>query len=191
MNSSSVQVPAQDATNKNASLSWRVFWNTVANYFGKLVTLGVGFLLTPFLVHSLGPSTYGLWVLVGSVVAYGALLDFGIAAAITKYVAEYRANYDTQQVHSLIATVTVMYLALGMLVIVIAVPIAIVFPVVFNVPPAQRNEATWLVILSSVAVGIAIPCTTTNAILRGLQRFDFINLLGVVGTLLSAASTVL
>src|SRR5829696_5355969 len=88
----------------------RVVWNTLSNYVGKVITLGTGFLLTPFLVHTVGASTYGLWALVGSMTAYGALLDFGIAAAITKYIAEYRAKNEMQDAKAFIATAFLMYL---------------------------------------------------------------------------------
>lgn len=181
----------QAEAKKNEQLTWRVFSNTLSNYAGKIVTLGVGFFLTPFLVHQLGPATYGLWILVGSVVAYGALLDLGIAAAITKYIAEHRARSEPEQAQALVSTAVTLYVALGALVIVLSVILAPVFPLIFNVSPAQQSEAFWLVLLSGVAVGIAIPCTTSSAILRGLHRFDLTNLLGVIGTVLSLAATVL
>lgn len=184
------KIKAQDKE-QNSGLVWRAFWNTASNYAGKIITLGTGFLLTPWLVHWLGASTYGLWALVGSVVAYGSLLDFGIAAAITKYTAEYRAKNQTENAQALVATAFCLYLALGLVVIALGAILAYIFPFVFNVPIAQRAEATWLVLLSGIGVGIAVPCATPSAILRGLQRFDMLNVLGVTGTLLSASATVL
>lgn len=176
---------------KGAVLIWRVFWNTISNYVGKILVLGMGFFLTPFLVHWLGAGTYGLWALVGSIVAYGSLLDFGIATAITKFTAEYRAKNQTGDAQALVATAFLLYLALGLVVMLLSAGIAVVFPYIFNVPPEQRNEAMWLVLFSGIAVGIAIPCATPTAILRGLHRFDLLNAIGVVGTLLSMSTTVL
>ena len=56
--------------------------STLSNYAGQIVTTGVWFALTPFVLHRLGPTQYGLWALVASFVAYGQLLDFGIGAAV-------------------------------------------------------------------------------------------------------------
>ncbi len=72
---------------QNAVIGRRVLLSTISNYASKAFTLGIWFFLTPYLVHQLGDSAYGLFVLVGSVAAYGSLLDFGIAPAVTKYVA--------------------------------------------------------------------------------------------------------
>lgn len=193
MDSDNPRIPKQASKDraKGAVLIWRVFWNTVSNYLGKIITLSMGFLLTPFLLHWLGAGTYGLWALVGSVVAYGSLLDFGIAAAITKYTAEYRAKQRAQDAQALISTAFLLYLALGLVVMLLSMVIAAVFPYIFNVPPEQRNEAIWLVLFSGLGVGVAIPCATPTAILRGLQRFDLLNALGVVGSLLSVSATVL
>ena len=51
--------------------------STLSNYAGQIVTTGVWFALTPFVLHRLGPTQYGLWALVASFVAYGQLLDAG------------------------------------------------------------------------------------------------------------------
>src|SRR5207247_1724057 len=75
--------------------------NVISSYFSTLITLATGFLLTPFILHQLGASNFGLWMLIGSVVMYGSLLDFGIAGAVIRYVAEYRARGETEQARSL------------------------------------------------------------------------------------------
>src|SRR5665647_3043949 len=91
-------------SDKTQTIFRQVFINTLSNYGGKVVTLVVWFFLTPFMLSRIGQSVYGIWVLVGSLVSYGGLLDFGIANAITKYVAEYHARDDFEQARSLVAT---------------------------------------------------------------------------------------
>jgi O-antigen/teichoic acid export membrane protein len=164
--------------------------NTLSNYTRSFLKLGTWFILTPFILNQLGETIYGLWVLVGSVMAYGYLLDLGIADAITKYTAEYSAKGQIEKARGLIATALWLYTGLGILVIIISVIIAPLFPLLFNVAPAEQTTAVWLVLLSGIAVGITIPCTTTGAVLRGFQRFDLINLISVVAILLSAGATV-
>ena len=86
----------------DALIRRRVLWNTVANYVGKGITLLTWFFLTPYILTHLGPSMYGLWVLVGSIAAYGSLLDLGLAGALIKYVAEYRAREQHERAGRLI-----------------------------------------------------------------------------------------
>ena len=123
--------------------------------------------------------------------AYGSLLDFGIANAITKYVAEYQARGDFDQARSLIATALWLYTIVGLAAIILGAVFAPVFPYLFNVPIEQRLTFSWLVFLSGIGLGISLPGAAPIAVLRGLQRFDVINLISISGMLLFGGSTVL
>jgi O-antigen/teichoic acid export membrane protein len=176
---------------KDALICQRIFRNTISNYAGTLIALGTGFFLTPFILHRLGSSDFGLWALVGSVVVYGSLLDFGIAGAVIKYVAEYRAKGEIGQAQSLVATALRLYSAVGLVIIAVSAAVAPFFSELFNVLPDKRATVTWLVLLTGARIGISIPCTTAMAVLRGLQRYDIVNLVNIAGTILSAAATVI
>ena len=168
-----------------------VLLSSLSNYVGKIINLGVWFVLTPFILDQLGESLYGLWALVGSVVAYGFLFDFGINGALTKYVAEYRARGEGQMAHSIIATALWTNTGLGFLVILISVLFAPLFASIFNIASSAQQTATWLFLLTGIGVGLTIPGATVTAVLRGLQRFDLINLIGVTASLISAGATFL
>jgi len=162
----------------------------ISNYIGRFVGLGTWFLLTPFILDHLEPTLYGLWLLVGSVMAYGSLLDFGISSAITKYIAEFRAKQQYENAQQLLTTALVVYLALGSLVVVASIIIAPFFPQLFNIPPENQVTAICLVVLFGLRTGLAIPSNSTTAVLRGLERFDILNLIGVISTLLTAVAIV-
>jgi len=176
---------------KDAVIRQRILLSTAINFAGRFITFGTWFFLTPFVLGRLGASSYGLWVLVGSVVAYGSLLDLGVAGAVIKYVAEYHAKGEMKKGRSLVATALCLYSLLGLAVIALSVAIASVFPYLFNMPPDEDATATSLVLIMGVGIGISIPCVTPKAVLKGLQRFDLVGLLSVAGTLLSAAGIVL
>ncbi len=55
----------------------------------RVVALCINVFLTPFMLHTLGDTQYGLFVLISSFVTQGAILDLGIAPAVMKYVAEF------------------------------------------------------------------------------------------------------
>ena len=173
-----------------AQIPQRVLWSTVTNFVGKFITLGAGFLLTPFILHRLGSTTYGLWALIGSLVAYGSLLDLGIGGAVTKHIAEYLARDETERAHRLVATTLRLYAVLGLIAVVLSLAAAPILPRIFDMPTDQRATGSVLIVLMGVSVGISLPCTTSMAVLRGLQRYDVVNLINVAGTLLSVGATV-
>jgi O-antigen/teichoic acid export membrane protein len=169
----------------------QVLINTISNYAGKVVNLGLWFFLTPFILNRIGQSVYGMWILVGSLIGYGSLFDLGIANGVTKFVAEYHAKEDFEQASSLVATALRLYTILGLAAIILSAVFATILPDLFNVSPEQHVTFGWLVFISGIGLGISLPSATPIAVLRGLQRFDLINLIGICGTLLFAVSTVL
>ncbi len=177
--------------NKTEIIFRQVVINTISNYGGKIVTLGVWFFLTPFILNRLGQSIYGMWIMVGSLISYGSLLDFGIANAITKYVAEFQARGESEQARSLVATALWLYTIVGLVAILLGAIFAPIFPHLFNVPIEQHNTFSWLVFLSGIGLGVSLPGAAPIAVLRGLHRFDVINLISITGMLLLAGSTVL
>ncbi len=164
--------------------------STASNIVGQLFVLGTWFVVTPFIVHQLGATAYGLWVLVAAMVAYGNLLDLGIGAAVTRYVAELRPQGRFEEASALIATALRMYSAVGLAVAVATVPLAIVFPDLFDVAGPIRDDARWVVLLTGLAVSVKLPAATPYAVLRGLQRFDLANLISVLATAVQASSMV-
>lgn len=177
-------------SSEQQTMPHRVLRNSVSNYFGQFLARGLWFFLTPLLLHHLGADDYGLWVLIGSVVAYGSLLNLGMGGAVIKYVSEYHARGEMERARSLMATVLRMYTLLGGVVIAVTGLLAFILPHLFNLPAEQQSTARWLVLLMGVGVGISIPCSIPGAVLRGLQRYDIVSLISVIGALLSAAGMV-
>lgn len=176
--------------NKSTVIGARVLKGTVSNFIGKFISLATLFLLTPFMLHQLGDTAYGLWVLIGSVISYGSLLDIGIWGAIIKYVAEYRARGEYEQASQVFVTAFSLYGWLCLIILLLTWLVAPVFPVLFHVPEDQKGTATQLVILMGFGVGFSLPGMAPMAVLRGLQRFDIVNLIEVIATLFTALATV-
>lgn len=168
---------------KNAAISRQVALGTATNYAGRVINLGVWFVLTPIILTHLGKTNYGLWALVASFVAYGSLADVGIASAITKYVAEYRTRGDSATASELIATALWLYCGLGLAVIAIGLLLAPLVPDLINVPRSEHATASWLFVITAVGVAVQLPSNCAIAVLRGLNRFDLMNLIGSLAML--------
>lgn len=61
-------------------------------YANIILNIGLGLILTPFLIRALGDDQYGLYQMVGPFVGTLAVLDFGFGNSIIRYVAKYRAE---------------------------------------------------------------------------------------------------
>lgn len=165
--------------------------NTALNGLSRLVSIATSFLLTPVILHVVGGDAFGLWVLIGSVVAYGSLLDLGIGGALTKYVAEHTARGEIDSARATIAAGARLYVALGVVLALIGITLAPAVPTLLGVPLGQRDAASATAAAMAIGLGIAIPCTTATAVLRGVHRYDVAAAIAVVGSLLSVGTTVL
>ena len=80
----------------------------------------IGFLYVPILLHYIGKSEYGLYQLMGSLIAYFSIMDFGLSAAVIRFYAKYKALKDSIGMENILAisvrgygAVTVLALAIG------------------------------------------------------------------------------
>jgi O-antigen/teichoic acid export membrane protein len=180
-----------NATAKDNAIFRRVFRNAASNYADISVTLAARFFLTPFLLIHLGATIFGLWVLVTSLTNYGRLFDFGISGAVTKYVAEDHVTGNADRSRRLISASLFLYTILGLCLIVIVWRVAPYMIDSLHVPESDHRSAVQFLVLMGIYVGLSLPCTTPTAVLRGLQRFDAVNLIDIsIGTILSTIATV-
>jgi O-antigen/teichoic acid export membrane protein len=168
---------------KDIALSGRMLVSAVSNYAGKITTLGVGFLLTPFMLHRLGPAPFGLWVILGAIAGYSSLGDLGISGAVVRYVAELRAKQEFEHVRRLVATALWAGLFLGATAIAVGIALASMIPRLLAFAPSERGIAAAIVAAGGAMFGAAIFSRITQAVLQGLQRFDLLNLLNVANAL--------
>lgn len=175
---------------KDSAIRRRVAIGTSVNMVGKAIRTLTWFFLTAFIVNQLGPTQYGVWVLVGSVASYGSLLDLGVAGAVVKYVAQHMASGDPASAARIISTALWVYIGLGLIALLAALAVAPLFSSFFRIPEGQAGMAQAVVVLTGVSLAISIPSTAAPSVLLGLQRYDVLNLISTVSTLVSAVAIV-
>ena len=168
-------------------LARRVVRAAASNVTGRLLSIFVWFLLTPVILHAIGSDAYGLWVLVTSLVSYGFLLDLGVSATLTKYVAEHVARGELEDARRYVATAVRLQMLLGGLAFLLALLLAALLPTVLQVDDELRRDIPTLVVLMGATVGLSLAGSPQTAVLRGLQRYDLANVLVVTNTLVTAA----
>src|SRR5947209_3792233 len=90
-----------------------VMTGTATKYVLLAVNIGLGIVLMPFTVRHLGPSEYGLWMLVASLTYYFQLLDLGYGSGLVRHVAEADARGDVDGVNRILSTFVVVYAGIG------------------------------------------------------------------------------
>jgi O-antigen/teichoic acid export membrane protein len=164
--------------------------NVLSNWAGSLVASLVAFFLSPFVVHHLGNSAYGLWVLIGSLTGYLGLLDLGVRGAVTRYVAKFYAQSNHQEASRVVSTALLIFLLAGMLAIAVSLTVAIFLASLFRVPEAYESTARLVLVLLGFNVAVSLVSGVFGGVLVGLQRFDLVNAIEIVSALFRAVAVV-
>jgi O-antigen/teichoic acid export membrane protein len=167
----------------------------VKNVSSSWVSLGinilVGIFLSPFILHRLGNTAYGAWVLVFSITGYYGLFDLGIRSSIIRYVSTYHAVGDMEGLRKLINTSLAVYSGIGLATMAVTVVVSAYAGVFFRIPPGFLTTAQGLFLMVGAAVAIGFPAGVFGGVLEGLNRFYFVNVTNIVTTLLRATLIVL
>jgi O-antigen/teichoic acid export membrane protein len=164
--------------------------NIFSNWASVAINLAVAFLLSPFLVHSLGDSAYGLWVLVLSVTGYMGLLDTGLRVSIVKHTAECNARGDTEELNRVLHTGLTLYGSLSLIVVLLSFVASMYFDSIFTVPATDVSTGRLLVIIAGINVALSLPLGVLGGLLAGLQRYDLLNVASVIVLLARTALVV-
>jgi O-antigen/teichoic acid export membrane protein len=161
--------------------------NVASNWIGFAVNAGVTLLLTPFVLHHLGETRYGVWIFTSSIIGYYGLLDFGLRGTVNQYMTRYIAVRDFESASEYMSTAVAMLSSIGTLCLAFSVAAAWIAPQVWSFPPALRQEAFWCILVVGVTASLEFVFFPFMAIFTAMQRFDLANLIGVGTRLLTAS----
>jgi O-antigen/teichoic acid export membrane protein len=165
--------------------------NVSSSWFSLGVNILVGVFLSPFILHRLGNTAYGAWVLVFSVTGYYGLFDLGIRSSIIRYVSTYSATNDIEGLSRLIGTALAVYTAIGLVALVTTVVLSGFLGSLFRMPPEFLSTARLLFLMVGTAVALGFPAGVFGGILEGLNRFYVVNITNLSATVLRAGLIVL
>lgn len=88
------------------------------SYAGFFISNIVSLIYTPYMLHMMGQSEYGLYGTASSLMSYLSLLSFGIGGAYLRHNVRYRAAHDIEGEHRLNGSFILIFSALACLVLI-------------------------------------------------------------------------
>jgi O-antigen/teichoic acid export membrane protein len=159
--------------------------NIFSNWAGYAITVVIGFFLSPFVVHRLGQTGYGVWTLIVSLTGYFGVLDLGLRQSVGRFISRHVAQQDSASVNRTLSTAFTMLAAAGFLAIAASIAAALNFDR-FHVEPQYRDAARTALLIAGFNIGIALPCSVLSTVLAALERYDLMNAIAVLGVVTRA-----
>lgn len=143
------------------------------SYFNKVMSIGINLVYVPLLLFYMGTHEYGLYQLMGSVVAYIGLMDFGFSVTITRFYSEYKALKDTVRMENLLATAAVIYAILGVIILTVGGTVYFFLDDIFvdSLTAVELLSAHKIYILLILGVLICVETQIFTAVIISEEKF--------------------
>jgi O-antigen/teichoic acid export membrane protein len=179
--------PATDRERRSRS----VVRGTATAVLARGIAALTGFIIVPLTVGYLGPSLYGAWMAVGSVVVFFSFTDFGIAASLTNALSRAFGEKDHVSARTYVSTSLIVLSATAALLLALALafsrPLAdLIFP---TVGPELRKYEIVPALIAAVAIfALNFPLLVVNRVLAAYQETSVANLWGIAANIANLAS---
>jgi O-antigen/teichoic acid export membrane protein len=165
----------------------QILKNVGSSWSALAINVIVGIFLSPFIVHRLGDTAFGIWVLIFSVTGYYGLFDLGIRSSIIRYVSKYTATDDREKLAQFINTALFTYTAIGVVCMAVTALLSSSVEHFFKIPPEMHSQTRLLLLMVGASVSLGFPLGVFGGMLEGLQRFYILNWTSIGATLTRAA----
>lgn len=130
-----------------------------------------GLLYTPWMVNSIGKDQYALYTLATSVINL-FLLDFGIGAAVSKFLSNFYARGEQDKANCFMGIVYKVFFAISAIIAVVLFTLYFFLDRIYvKLTPSEITVFKNLFIVVSVYSVLSFPCTTFNGTLMANERF--------------------
>ncbi len=162
------------------------------NYVSIIVRLGTSFLITPFIISSLGINEYGIFMLSNMILSWLALTDLGLGATVNKYVATYHARKESNKESHFLGQTIILFSVLGCLTFMLGMGayayLEIIFP---EITAEQMGILKTLYLLTLGNLVLSFPLKPISSVPGAHLKFIVPGLVNLSLSLLNALLTVL
>lgn len=168
------------------------FINSVWNVADILIMPFLMLLFTPFFIKKIGPSEYGIWMFVNSIIASIGIFNMGLGDAAIKFVSKYKSLNDTFNLNRIVSSV----FALSLISLIIFIILGNCFAYLlktynfFNLNAADLLVTFFAIQLGSVVFGLKQVEQVLLSVFKGFEQYDSSAKISITSKLLLILSQV-
>ncbi|MGI9432306.1 MAG: lipopolysaccharide biosynthesis protein [Myxococcota bacterium] len=150
----------------------RIVTNALVTYGAKLATGSIGFLMVPFLIRSLGESTYGVMGVCWSILGFMLLLEMGVRPALTRQFTDAFFRNEIRRSNEIASSGLCFYLTISTFILVTLALFRGTFLSRMNVPAELVDDAEFTLMLVGVSASLSLLAVPFLTALHSQLRHD-------------------
>ena len=166
----------------------RIALNTLVLYAKLIISIVISFMASRYVLKALGASDYGLYNVVGGVVAMMNLLATSMIATSYRYVAVEMGKGENGNVNKVYNTIFIIHVALALLLILIGETVGIYYVNNYlNVAVDKIPDAKFVLHLSLATTAFTVISIPADGLIVAREKFIYTSILKIVTSLLTLA----
>lgn len=148
----------------------------VLSYINIFFQTIVNFIYVPLLLYYIGKSEYGLYQLIGSMIAYFSIMDFGLSAMVVRFYSRYRTLGDNVGMENILAIARRAYALIVCIMLIAGFSLYPFLNMIFenSMNALEIEEGKWIYILLLVNLSINLMSMTYRSVIESHQKYLFL-----------------
>lgn len=143
----------------------------ILSYFAIAFNMIAGLIYTPWMISQIGQNNYGLYTLATSLITM-FVMDFGMSAAVTRFVSKYRAEGNQKAVNNFLGIVYKLYIAIDAVIFTALVVVSFFINGIYdNLSASELDTFKVLYVIVGLFSVVSFPFTNLNGILTAYENF--------------------
>ena len=157
----------------------------IFSYLSTGANVLIGLIYIPLLLHFLTKQQYGLYQLMGSLIAYLSIMDFGLSNTTTRYFTQALTLKDKKLQQEIISSSLTIYNRITVVLVLLGISFYFLLPPLYSkaLTADELHTAKQIFLLLLLNITIFIPSNIFVAVINAHEKFVFlkgINLLKII-----------
>lgn len=163
------------------------------SYVQTALSGGISIVYIPILLSGIGKGEYGLYQLLGSVIAYFSTTYSSLNSSVMKYYTQYLIDHDTEKMENTLAISRRLFLIVSLLIIFVSIPVGFIFGYAYRNSLTSHELRESLIMFAVMIANILVYLNNSiySASIMSNEKFIFRRSLDVISQVLQPIAVIL
>ncbi len=147
----------------------------ILSYVSMGITILSNFIYIPILLHFVSQEEYGVYQIMGSMIAYLSVMDFGLSNTIIRYYSRCLVQKDEKGKENVLAISSIIYGGIAIIAIIVCIGVYQFIEIFYDssLTAYELSLAKQIYVILAINVVLSIPSHVFSAVIQSHEKFVF------------------